>query len=80
MRVKGRTKKTYPFANVTTPYLKLKSLDHAERYLRPGVSFEQLDAIAVAIDDLAAATLLNEAGTNCFAKSSAVRRRRHERD
>ena len=63
---KGRTKKTYPFANVTTPYLKLKSLDHAERYLRPGVSFEQLDTIAVAVDDLAAATLLNEARDQLF--------------
>ena len=63
---KGRTKKTYPFANVTTAYLKLKSLDHAERYLRPGVSFEQLDTIAVAVDDLAAATLLNEARDQLF--------------
>ena len=63
---KGRTKKTHPFANVTTPYLKLKSLDHAERYLRPGVSFEQLDTIAVAIDDLGAATLLNEARDQLF--------------
>ena len=33
---KGRTRKRYPFENVTTPYLKLKSLDSAQRYLRPG--------------------------------------------
>ena len=46
---KGRTRKRYPFENVTTPYLKLKSLDGAQRYLRPGVTFEQLDSVAVAL-------------------------------
>ena len=65
---KGRTSKTYPFENVTTPYLKLKSLDHAEHFLRPGVTFEQLDIVAVALDDLAAATLVNEARDRLFRK------------
>ena len=63
---KGRTRKTYPFENVTTPYLKLKSLDSAERYLRPGVTFEQLDSVAVALDDLAAAQLVNAARNQLF--------------
>ena len=56
---KGRTRKSYPFENVTTPYLKLKSLDSAQRYLRPGVTFEQLDRVAMALDDLSAAILVN---------------------
>ena len=76
---KGRTRKSYPFENVTTPYLKLKSLECAQRSLRPGVTFEQLDSVAVALDDLAAARLVNAPATNCFATSSAVRPRRHER-
>ena len=63
---KGRTRKRYPFENVTTPYLKLKSLDGAQRYLRPGVTFEQLDSAAVALDDLAAAQLVNAARNQLF--------------
>ena len=63
---KGRTRKRYPFENVTTPYLKLQSLDSAERYLRPGVTFEQLDSVAVALDDLAAARLVNAARDQLF--------------
>ena len=63
---KGRTRKSYPFENVTTPYLKLKSLDSAQRYLRPGVTFEQLDSVAVALDDLAAARLVNAARDQLF--------------
>ena len=39
---KGRIRKTYPFDKVTTPYLKLKSLDGAALCLRPAVTFEQL--------------------------------------
>jgi hypothetical protein len=29
-----------------TPYDKLKSLPHAEKYLKPDITFKQLDAIA----------------------------------
>ena len=63
---KGRTSKSYPFENVTTPYLKLQSLDNAEQYLRCGVTFEQLDTVAMALDDLAAAQLVNEARNQLF--------------
>ena len=31
-----------------TPYEKLKSLDNAEQYLKPGITFEELDKIAYA--------------------------------
>ena len=39
----------------TTPYEKLKSLDGAERFLKPGVSFDELDAFALSVSDLDAA-------------------------
>lgn len=58
---KGKTRKTYPFDQVTTPYLKFKSLDGAAQYLRPGVTFEQLDRQAAELDDLAAASAVNQA-------------------
>jgi len=35
-----------------TPYDKLKSLPHAEKYLKPEVTFKQLDAIAKKHSDL----------------------------
>ncbi len=43
---RGRQKKLYPYERVQTPYEKLKSLPEAWQYLKPGVSFEQLDALA----------------------------------
>ena len=69
---KGRVRKTYPFDRVTTPYLKLKSLDGAAQYLRPGITFEQLDQEATALDDLAAARTVNEALVALFTE---IRRR-----
>jgi len=43
---RGKVKKTYPYEEVMPPYEKLKSLPEAESYLRPGITFEKLDAIA----------------------------------
>ena len=57
----GRTTKRYPYANVATPYDKLKSLDHAERFLKPGVSCAELDAFALSVSDLDAAAAVNAA-------------------
>ncbi|BBE11151.1 hypothetical protein HH1059_20340 [Halorhodospira halochloris] len=45
---------------MATPYEKLKSLANAEQYLKPGVTFKQLDEIAYAICDNEAARQLNE--------------------
>ena len=42
---KGKLKKIYPFKNYRTPYEKLKSLSHAEKYLKPNVSFKFLDKL-----------------------------------
>lgn len=49
-----------------TPYEKLKSLSQAGDYLKPGVTFEQLDELANAISDNKAAQRLNEARAKLF--------------
>lgn len=43
---KGKEIKTYPKENYMTPYEKLKSLPKAKQYLKPGISFNDLDKIA----------------------------------
>ena len=48
---RGKVKKIYPYEEVRTPYEKLKSLPKAEKYLRAGVTFEALDAIAYQMSD-----------------------------
>ena len=58
---KGRVRKRYPHANVMTPYEKLKSLPDAATCLKPGISFDQLDAIAAEMSDNDAARALNQA-------------------
>ena len=49
-----------------TPYEKLKSLPDAARSLKPGITFEQLDAQANIISDNEAARRLNEARVILF--------------
>jgi hypothetical protein len=48
---RGKQKRIYPLAGYTTPYDKLKSLPHAEQYLKEGLDFQQLDRVAHAISD-----------------------------
>ncbi len=63
---KGRVRKQYHYENMMTPYGKLKSLPNADQHLKPGTTFEQLDAIANAMSDNDAAHHLNEARTQLF--------------
>ncbi len=63
---KGRVRKRYRDDNVMTPYQKLKSLDNAEQHLRPGVTFEQLDAVALKISDFEAAQAVTRARNHLF--------------
>ncbi|MDZ7782687.1 MAG: hypothetical protein U5K56_07010 [Halioglobus sp.] len=49
-----------------TPYEKLKTLPSAADSLRPGITFEALDAIAMAISDNEAARQLNDARQTLF--------------
>ena len=48
------------------PYEKLKSLPDAARYLKPGVSFAQVDEIAYQISDNEAARQLQQARKRLF--------------
>ena len=63
---KGRQRKRYPYKMMMTPYEKLKSLDHAEQFLKPGITFEQLDAQANAMSDNEAVQRLNDARAILF--------------
>jgi transposase InsO family protein len=63
---KGKTKKLYPYENVMTPYEKLKSIENNEQYLKPGVTFEELEAIATSMTDLQAAESLRKAQSKLF--------------
>lgn len=48
---KGREKLVYRPQDYRTPYDKLKSLKHASQYLRPGITFADLDKVAYAVSD-----------------------------
>ncbi|WP_419942443.1 integrase [Candidatus Palauibacter sp.] len=63
---RGRIKKRYRQQDVATPYEKLKSLDGAEDFLRPGVTFEELDRVAAATSGLQAAKTVREARRDLF--------------
>jgi len=64
---RGRVRKHYRYSDMMTPYEKLKSLPEAQKYLKPGNTFEQLDAIAYAVSDNEAARCLNQARSELFA-------------
>ena len=48
---KGKERKVYKPQDYMTPYRKLKSLPDTEQYLKPGVTFEQLDELETAMSD-----------------------------
>ena len=66
MDADGRTRKVYRDRDVATPYERLKSIDGAGRFLKPGVTFAALDAEAVAISDLASTRLVNRERDKLF--------------
>ncbi len=63
---KGRQRKRYPYKLMMTPYEKLKSLHQAEQYLKPGITFQDLDARATALSDNDAAQRMNDARAILF--------------
>ena len=62
----GKMRRHYRRQDVMTPYEKLKSLPDAERYLRPGVTFDALDRLAHAMTDLEANVQANRARDALF--------------
>jgi transposase InsO family protein len=63
---KGKIRKRYRYADMMTPYDKLKSLPDAARYLKPGMTFDRLDEIAQECSDNEAPKRLNEARATLF--------------
>jgi transposase InsO family protein len=63
---KGKQKKTYPYRAMMTPYDKLKTISNAEKYLKPGITFKQLDKLAMALTDGEAANKMQEARAKLF--------------
>jgi transposase InsO family protein len=63
---KGKRRKHYRYQDLMTPYDKLKSLPQADQYLKPGISFQTLDAIATQCSDNEAARRLNQARAELF--------------
>lgn len=62
----GKVKKIYLYEEVRTPYDKLKSLPRAKSYLRSGVTFETLDAIAYQMSDNEFAERMGKARFDLF--------------
>lgn len=63
---KGKQKKRYPYEQMMTPYDKLKSLKKADRYLKAGMTFKQLDEFALEMSDNEAAKRLRRAKDQLF--------------
>ena len=72
---KGKTRKKYRLKDMMTPYEKLKSLPNAAAFLKPGITFEQLDKTATAHSDNESAQRVNEARKKLF--QSINRRSKH---
>jgi transposase InsO family protein len=72
---KGKQRKRYPYNRMMTPYDMLRSLPDAAVYLKEGITFQQLDAIAGSISDNEAARRLNQARNQLF-QAIAERERR----
>lgn len=58
---KGKEKHVYRPQDYMMPYEKLRSLGSPEQYLKPGVTFDQLDIIAYAQSDTEFAALMEQA-------------------
>lgn len=61
---KGKERKVYDVYQ--TPYEKLRSLPSAEQYLKPGVTFTLLDAIAMRMSDTDYAILMQQSKVELF--------------
>lgn len=72
---KGRQRKRYRYEDIMTPYEKLKSLPSAASFLKQDVTFEQLDALAMAHSDSEAARRLNTAQEALFRSINANHKR-----
>ena len=73
---KGKERKQYHYRDMKTPYDKFKSLPDASMYLKPDITFEQLDAFAAKMSDNDAALAMNIARKKLFKDISALIKKR----
>ena len=70
---RGKRRRQYKTEDYATPLEKLKSLERAEQYLKPGLSMAELDRQALAMSDTACARKMNAAKSrllqNCKVQS-----------
>ena len=62
----GKLRKRYPQDKIITPFDKLKSLPQADTFLKPGITFEQLEQTALEMSDNEAAQRLTDARAELF--------------
>jgi hypothetical protein len=58
---RGKRRRQYKTDDYRTPFEKLKSLEGAERYLKPGLSLAELEREALAMSDTECARKMNAA-------------------
>ena len=58
---RGKRRRDYKTEDYRTPFEKLKSLERAEQYLKPGLSLAELEREALAMSDTACARQMNAA-------------------
>jgi transposase InsO family protein len=73
---KGKERKKYRYKDMMTPYEKFKSIPEAGKYLKDGITLEQLDAQATTMSDNDAALALNSARKKLFKDISAAMKKR----
>lgn len=61
---RGKRLRQYKGEDYATPYEKWKSLPHAEKYLKPGLSLAQMDELALKLSDTECARKMAAAKTN----------------
>lgn len=66
INTKGKEIRVYPKNNYQTPYEKLKSLPNAGQYLKPGITFADLDKIAMAKSDIEYAKYMQKKKNEMF--------------
>ena len=69
---KGKVKNIYPYARIKTPYEKLKSMPQVETYLRPGITLDNLDAIASQMSDNQCAERMVKARSILFKQTNRL--------
>lgn len=70
---RGRVRKTYPPDQIMTPWERLRAIQDFERYLKPGVTAQSLDQMAMAMTDTQAAQALQDMRRSLFASLTRKR-------